>query len=241
MKYLLCISYDGSKYYGSQIQKDKVTVLGQMTKVISKIYKCNIKLLASSRTDRGVHAKEQYVTFETNNIIEGINIPAAINSLIDKSIYVKSCRVVNDKFNVRYDVEKKEYVYKINVKEYNPIEKDYCLQYNNYINLKLIRKASKYLVGVHDFRSFTTEPKENSIRDIKYIKIKKIGNYVYIYICADGFLKYMIRNIIGLFLEINEGKKSVNDINYIIDARDRTVASRCEKSCGLYLNKIIFK
>ena len=96
---------------------------------------------------------------------------------------------------------------------FNPIEKDYCLQYCKDINLSLIKKASKKLVGIHNFKAFTTnDEKESYVRKIDYIKIKKKDDYVYIYIAGKGFLRYMVRNIIGLLLEINEGRKSIKEM-----------------------------
>lgn len=240
MKYLFNLSYDGSKFYGFQSQKDKNTVCNELEKALSKIFNKKVKVIGSSRTDKGVHAYNQYVHFEEKEF-DLKKLKYGINSLISDSIYVKKILKVNDNFSARYNVKSKEYFYKINIDEYNPIEKDYVLQYNKEINITLLKKACKLIKGKHNFKSFTSDnTKENYIRTIDYIKIKKDKNYIYIYIKAKGFLRYMIRIIIGLLLEINEDKKKISDINEIFKSEDRKVNAATISSVGLYLNKIIF-
>lgn len=242
MKYLIELSYDGSKFYGFQKQNTKETVQGNIEKVLSKILDEKIKTTGASRTDRGVHAYCQFVSFETSKIKDKDKFIYSLNQLLDGSIYVKSIKEVSDNFSPRYDVIMKEYVYKINVGEYNPIEKDYIYQYNKNINISLMKKAIKKIKGKHNFKSFTSDTeKDDYIRDIKSIKIIKDDNYVYIYVKAKSFLRYMIRNIVGLLIDINENKKRVDDIDYIFKSEDRRSCGRCIDACGLYLNKIYYK
>ena len=239
MKYLVELTYDGSKFYGFQKQNNKVTVQGNIESVLSKILNENIKTTGASRTDRGVHAYSQFISFETSKSLDKDKLLNSLNKLIDESIHIKNIKVVKDDFSPRYNVLMKEYVYKINVGEYNPIEKDYVYQYNKKINISLLKKAIKKIKGKHNFKSFTSDTeKENYERDIKNIIVIKNNNYVYIFIQAKSFLRYMIRNIIGLLLEINEGKKTIDDIDYIFKSEDRKVLGRCAPACGLYLNKI---
>ena len=129
MKYLINLSYNGSKYYGYQIQKNKDTVEGEIEKVLSKIFNTNINTIGASRTDKGVHALNQYCTFEVTKDLNSKKLLHSLNSLLSENVYVKSIRKVNDNFNVRYDVKRKEYIYKINMGEYNPIESEYVYQY----------------------------------------------------------------------------------------------------------------
>ncbi len=239
MKYLVELTYDGSKFYGFQKQNNKETVQGNVESVLSKILNENIKTIGASRTDRGVHAYSQFISFETSKDIDRNKLLNSLNKLINESIYIKNITIVNDDFSPRYNVLMKEYVYKINVGEYNPIEKDYVYQYSKKINISLLKKAVKKLKGKHNFKSFTSDTeKDNYEREIKDIKVIKENNYVYIFIQAKSFLRYMIRNIVGLLLDINEGKKSINDINFIFKSEDRKVLGKCAPACGLYLNKI---
>ena len=239
MKYLIELTYDGSKFYGFQKQNNKETVQGNIEIVLSKILNENIKTTGASRTDKGVHAYSQFISFETSKDIDKDKLLNSLNKLIHESIYVKNIREVNDDFSPRYDVLMKEYVYKINIGNYNPIEKDYVYQYNKKINISLMKKAIKKIKGKHNFKSFTSDTeKDNYEREIKSIRIIKNNNYVYIFIQAKSFLRYMIRNIVGLLLDINEGKKTIDDINYIFKSEDRSSCGKCAPACGLYLNKI---
>jgi tRNA pseudouridine38-40 synthase len=242
MKYLIELSYDGSKFYGFQKQSNKETVQGNVESILSKILNEKITTIGASRTDRGVHAYSQFISFETNKIKDVNKFVYSINQLLNEYIHIKNINIVNDEFSPRYDVVMKEYIYKINVGEYNPIEKDYVYQYNKSINISLIKKAIKKIKGKHNFKSFTSDTeKEDYVRDIKDIKIIKKDNYIYIYIKAKSFLRYMIRNIVGLLIDINESKKTIDDIDYIFKSEDRKSCGRCIDACGLYLNKIYYK
>ena len=183
MKYLIELSYDGSKFYGFQKQSNKETVQGNVESILSKILNEKITTTGASRTDRGVHAYSQFISFETNKIKDVNKFVYSVNQLLNEYIHIKNINIVNDEFSPRYDVVMKEYIYKINVGEYNPIEKDYVYQYNKSINISLIKKAIKKIKGKHNFKSFTSDTeKEDYVRDIKDIKIIKEDNYIYIYI-----------------------------------------------------------
>ena len=138
MKYLINLTYNGNGFYGYQIQNSKITVEGELEKCLSKILNSDINTTGSSRTDKGVHALNQYCTFEFNKKINLKELTHSLNSIINDNIYIKKIIKVKDNFNVRYDVIKKSYIYKINMGVYNPIEKDYVYQYNKSINNDII-------------------------------------------------------------------------------------------------------
>lgn len=242
MRYLVNIKYDGTLFFGSAIQKDKRTINGELEKVLSKILNEKIKIIACSRTDKGVHAFNYFFHFDTTKIIDKKKILKSLNSLINNEIYIKSIEEVNDNFHARFNVKNKEYIYIINTGEYSPTKRNIELQYNKKINKSLIKKASKFLQGTHDFRSFTSDnEKENYVRTINYIKIKQKKEKLIIKINADGFLKYMVRNIIGLFLELNEGKKILEEIPNILESKNRQYLGIKAPGVGLYLNKVNYK
>lgn len=124
---------------------------------------------------------------------------------------------------------------------YKPTLRNILLEYNKNIDVSKLEKASKYLIGTHDFKSFTSDERENTIRTINYIKFEKDKDILKIRINGDGFLKYMIRNIVGLFLEINEGIKSVSDVSKILESKDRTRLGKKTESSGLYLNEVNYE
>ena len=239
MRYLCEISYDGYLFYGFQRQKDKRTVCSLVEEVLKKVLNENILIVGASRTDRGVHANSFYFHFDCEKVLDTEKLKVSLNKLISNDIYFKNITIVNEDFHARYSVKSKEYVYVINMGDYNPTRRNYELEYNKKINIKLLKKASKYLVGEHDFKSFTSDSMgKNTIRRINYIKFKKNKELLIISIEANGFLKYMIRNIIGLFLEINENKKTPIMTKEILESKDRTKLGIKAPSSGLYLNKI---
>ena len=124
---------------------------------------------------------------------------------------------------------------------YKPTLRNILLEYNKNIDVSKLEKASNYLIGTHDFKSFTSDERENTIRTINYIKFEKDKDILKIRINGDGFLKYMIRNIVGLFLEINEGIKSVSDVSKILESKDRTRLGKKTESSGLYLNEVNYE
>lgn len=238
MKYLINLSYNGSKYYGYQIQKNKDTVEGEIEKVLSKIFNTNINTIGASRTDKGVHALNQYCTFEVTKDLNSKKLLHSINSLLSENVYVKSIKKVNDNFNVRYDVKRKEYIYKINMGEYNPIESEYVYQYCKNIDKELLDIFINQFKGEHNYRSFTSDKDNgNYIRNV-IIDYKISKKVLYIRFESSGFLRYMIRNIVGLLLDINDSKKSICDIEDIFKLEDRTSLRRCASPVGLYLSKI---
>jgi len=240
MKYMINLSYDGSKFYGYQIQNNKMTVEGEIEKVLSKIFNEKINTIASSRTDKKVHALNQYCHFETKKDINSNKLMHSVNSMINESIHIKKIKKVHDDFHSRYSVKSKEYIYKINMKDYNPIEKDYVYQYGKTIKKELLDEFTKLISGKHNFKSFTSDKnKENYERDIK-VDYKIKNNILYLRFESTGFLRYMIRNIVGLLLDINDNKKSINDIEKIFKSENRTALGLCASPVGLYLNKIEF-
>lgn len=241
MRYRINMSYDGSCFYGYQIQNNDKTVEGEIEGVLSKILNTNINTVASSRTDRGVHAYNQYCHFDYDKEIDTNKLTFSMNRLLDESIYIKSITKVNDEFHSRYDVINKEYVYKINMGEYSPFDRNYIYQYNKKIDENLLKEFISLMSGNHDFRSFTSDKdRDNYERDLT-INYEIKEDILYIYLSSSGFLRYMIRNIIGLLIEINDGKKNISDINKIFDSKNRTSLGVSSPGCGLYLNKVEFK
>lgn len=242
----MTFAYDGSKYSGYQKQPKKQTVQGELEKALKKINGGTaVCLVASGRTDAGVHAYNQRAHFDINTKITCEKLKQGLNSLIPPDIYVKKIYEVDDKFHARYNVKAKEYIYKINMGVYNPIEKDYVYQYNKKLDISEMERALKYLEGTHDFRSFVKvdEEKDNYVRTIvqtTLIRDVKNVNQITISILGTGFMRYMVRNIVGMLIEIGEGKYKSEQIINILKAKDRTQAGICAPACGLYLRDVYY-
>ena len=242
----MTFSYDGSKYSGYQKQPKKKTIQGELEKALKQINGGKeVSIVASGRTDAGVHAYNQRAHFDMDTTIPPAKLKQGINSLIPDDIYVKKIFEVSDDFHARFSVKAKEYIYKINMGTYNPIEKDYVYQHSKKLDIAEMERALKYLEGTHDFSSFIKidEEKDNYERTIvqtSLIREVKNVNQITISILGTGFMRYMVRNIVGMLIEIGEGKHKSEEIIQILKAKDRTKAGICAPACGLYLNDVYY-
>ncbi len=246
MRYFITFAYDGSKYKGYQKQPKQKTVQGEIEKALKKINsEEKVDIHASGRTDAGVHAYNQKAHFDLNTDIAPEKLKDGLNSLIPDDIYIRTVETVDDDFHARYNVKAKEYIYKINMDEYDPIERNYVYQYNRRLDIVEIERALKYLEGTHDFKSFTKADDEkedytrtiiqtNLIRDVKNV------NKITISFLGTGFLRYQVRNMIGTLIEIGEGKRKSEDIIEILKQKDRTQAGKTAAPEGLYLKDVLY-
>ena len=235
----MTFSYDGTLYSGYQKQVDKLSIQDEIERVLSKIFNEKIKISSSGRTDKGVHALNQKAHFDVNKKVDLDKLKHSINSLINEDIYIKSIKKVKDDFHARYDVKRKEYIYKINVGKYNPLERNYVYQYNKELNIDEMKKGIKLFIGEHDFKSFSTDTLDkDTIRTIYDAKITKNKNEIIISFIGNGFLRYMVRNMVGVLIEIGEGKRDYKSVNNILEAKNRSASGIKAPSCGLYLKNV---
>ena len=240
MRYFMRFSYNGSKFNGFQKQVDKRTVQGDLESVLSKIFNENIRVVASGRTDAGVHAYNQCLHFDSSKEVDFDKLKFSLNSLLH-NIYVKELYSVPDDFHARYDCTKTEYIYKINVGEFDPIYEEYIYQYNKSLDIEKMKDACMYLIGEHDFRSFTSlDYEKNCVRTIYSIDINIENDIIYIDFVGNGFLKYMVRNMVGLLIEVGSNNRNVEDVKKILDSMDRKEAGICAPSMGLYLANVYY-
>jgi len=242
MRYLIKFSYDGSNFFGYQKQPNKRTIQGEIEYVLSIISKEKISISASGRTDALVHAINQYAHFDMNLNIENGNLKKAMNSLLPGDIYIKNVEKVDDNFHARFCVKAKEYIYKINLGEYNPLYRNYIYQYNKKLNVEKMKKAIKIFEGVHNFKSFTKS--SNNIidyeREIFKTKIEFKNDILSIYFKGNGFLRYMVRNMVGTLISVGEEKTEISEISKIFEFEDRSKAKKTAPASGLYLQNVYY-
>lgn len=243
MRYLITFSYDGSKYKGYQKQPEQLTIQGELERVLTQINNSEVLVSASGRTDAGVHALNQKAHFDLNINITTEKLKLALNSLLPGDIYVKNVEEVDGDFHARFNVKEKEYIYKINVGEYNPLERDYIYQLNKDLDIDKMKEAIKYFEGTHDFKSFTknNDEKDDFIRTITKAEISKEDNIIIISFLGTGFLRYMVRNMVGCLIEVGELKRESVDVKNILEAKDRTKAGITAHPEGLYLKEVYYK
>lgn len=209
MKYLLTISYDGTNFAGFQKQKKgERTIQQELEKAIKIITKQDINVVASGRTDAGVHAYNQVCHIECETINDLYKFMRSMNGVLPDDIKVK--QIKETKLHARFSAKKKTYLYKMYVSDIDlPL-------YNNFvrvktsINLDVMKQASELLVGEHDFKNFCASGSEinSTVRTIYSIKWKKIGEELHFYITGNGFLYKMVRNIIGLLIKLGQDEIS---------------------------------
>ena len=242
-RYLISFAYDATNYYGYQKQPGLKTIQGVMEDAITCINANHkVTIQASSRTDRGVHALNQKAHFELDVDIKCFKLKAALNSTLPKDIHINDVEEVDGNFHARYLSTKKEYLYILNMGEYNPIERNYVYQHGRSLNVDKMREAIKCFDGEHDFTSFVSaeDLKENKVRTIYETSINKEGNKLHFSFIGTGFLKYQIRNMVGTLIEIGSNKREPADIIDILKMKDRKEAGKTAKPEGLYLKNVWF-
>lgn len=240
MKYLISVSYDGSKFHGFQRLNDLDTVQKKLEDALTIINKKPVEIKGAGRTDRKVHALDQKASFSLDIKIEPANLQKALNSLVKPYIYITNVKIVNDDFHARFNVLKKEYVYKINMGEFNPILEDYMFEPNYKLNIKEMKKCSKLFLGTHNFQNFVAGERENyecPIYDIKF-KIKK--NILEIKFIGPHFYRYMVRNLVGAMLDVGRRAATLEEVKKALNNPNIPKHFQTAVPQGLYLNKIFY-
>ncbi len=243
----LVLEYDGSTFSGFQRQPGKSTIQEALEKALSSFFARKMKISsASGRTDTGVHAEGQVVNFRTASARELWQIQKGLNALLPPAIVVQSIEEVPADFHARYSAKAKLYEYRIwNSTNRSPLLVARTYHVPQALDLAAMRKAAKYLVGRHDFRSFTSEAQVakgrkgvSFVRTVKKLRIGKRDSLISIHIEADGFLFHMVRNIVGTLGEVGRGKRKPGDITTILKAKARRFSGQTAPSEGLTLLKV---
>jgi len=246
----LTIEYDGTNYAGWQVQNScqlsavscqPKTIQETIEIALKRILQKKIKLIGSGRTDSGVHAKAQVANFKTDSGIAAEKIRMALNAVLPDDITVIKAEEAVLGFHSRFSAKSKVYRYTILNRLSRPtILRDmvYFLSYP--LNLRLMRREAKILLGRHNFKSFQAVDKEErgAVRTIKNLEITKDNDFINIDIEADGFLYNMVRNIVGTLIEIGRGKLPAGSMQKILLSRNRKLAGPTVPAKGLCLLKV---
>ena len=243
MRYLIKFSYDGTAYCGYQSQPGLDTIQDKLEEALKKINNGKkTSITSTGRTDKGVHALCQYGHADIDVDITEHKLKRALNSNLPDDIHVIETKIVRDDFHARYNVKSKEYKYYINVGEYNPLERNYVFQYNYALNMEKMKEAINVFIGTHDFRAFVTDnkEKENCIRTITTADIEQQGEKIIITFKGNGFLRYQVRNMVGILIRVGENKISKEDVEKILKSKDRTTSGKTAPAVGLYLTEVTY-
>ena len=237
----LTIEYDGKEFGGWQKQPNKLNIQGEIEKAIANITGEEVELIASGRTDAGVHAFAQIANFKTNSDIDIEKIPIAINSQVKKSIVIQNAEEVDLSFHSRYNCKKKTYRYIINnSKNGTAIYRHLSYHIPTKLDIDSMKKAIKYFEGEHDFKAFKASGTsgKSSVRTIYNADIMVEGANVAIDLTGNGFLYNMVRIIAGTVVDVGLGKIKPEEIIDIIESKDRTRAGKTLPPYGLILVKV---
>ena len=240
----LTIAFQGTRYEGWQSQKNGKTLQEIFEKHLARILKEKTNLISSSRTDSGVHARGMVAHFRTKNRLLDSKIKDALNYYLPKDVVVLSAKAVPASFHARYDAKYKIYEYVIWNSRTRPAYDlaPFSLWHTSKLDPSKMRSASKYLLGKHDFSAFRDNPDEgkNPIRNIHSILIRKSGPKLSIMVRANGFLRHMVRVIVGTLIEVGRAKLPICDVKRIVDSKNRKKAGPTAKPQGLTLLKVSY-
>ncbi len=238
----IIIEYDGTNFFGWQKQPDKKTVQGEIEKALSLILNQTIKITGSGRTDAGVHAVGQVANFHADTNILPQKIKAALNSLIKDPVVIRDCHLVADSFHARYNTVSKEYHYFIlNRQDPCAIERMYQWHIRSVLDIEAMTRCCHAITGIFDFKSFenTGSPRSSSIRQVFFSNISQLDHQRLVFkICASGFLKYMVRNLMGTIVLAGLNKISIDEFIQILKVKDRSLAGQTAPAHGLFLKKV---
>ena len=234
----LIISYDGSDFSGWQYQQGCRTVQGVLEDALGKIMPLYSGLVSAGRTDSGVHALGQVVNFFTRSSMDTGVIKKALNSVLPGDVYVRSAEDVELGFHARFMAKSKTYVYIIDTtQDISPFVRKYALQVSYRLDIRGMEAAARELEGEHDFSSFM-----GSGSSVKTVQRKVFlsrmfvkGGRIYYIIQGNGFLRHMVRNIVGTLILVGREKIDPAEIVEILNAKNRKKAGPTAPSQGLYL------
>jgi len=235
----ITIEYDGSAYHGWQRQTMDRTIQGEIETALMTMAGNRVALTGSGRTDAGVHAYNQVANFQCETQLTPGVFQKGLNSLLPEDIVITSCEVVPEKFHAQYDAKSKTYHYRIlNRPIPVAISRQYAWHILKELDLDAMRSALRFIVGTHDFKAFegSGSPRADTIRCIINADLFKTDDgYVVLKIEGDGFLRFMVRNIVGTLVDVGLGKITPDDFKQILVSRDRNLAGITAPAHGLFL------
>ncbi|MCR2823207.1 tRNA pseudouridine(38-40) synthase TruA [Lederbergia panacisoli] len=243
-RYKGIVAYDGSGFSGYQIQLNGRTVQEELEKALRKMHKGNaVSVVASGRTDAGVHAKGQVIHFDSALQLPSERWVNALNGLLPGDVSVMKVVSVAPGFHARFDATGKMYKYVVYTGSVrDPFKRHYAAFHPFKIDIDKLRKAAELLVGTHDYTSFCSAKtnKENKVRTVSSIEIEQNADEIVFTFTGNGFLYNMVRIMVGTLLGVASGKIELNSIPAILAGRDRILAGKTAPAEGLYLWEVYY-
>ncbi len=237
--YKIILSYDGTDFHGWQRQPDKKTIQSTLENSLAQITQKKISVIGAGRTDAGVHALAQAAHFKANLRMDEDALLRALNSLLPQDIRISSLIKTDPDFHARKMAMSKIYQYRIlHSPKVSPFVVRYVLHWPSALNVHLMRRAAALFRRKADFTAFSSNRLLDPIRTITRSEIKKTGNEIIYTVEANGFLRYMVRTIVGTLLEAGKGKISLEQIEELFRKNKRSLASPTAPAKGLCLIQV---
>lgn len=241
MRYKVTLAYDGNRYVGFQSQINGLTIQDEIEKVLKRICKKDLRIIMASRTDAGVHAKHQVFHFDIDKEYDTYKLKGSFNGLLPKDIHVIDVKKVKETFHARFSVKSKTYEYLINTGEYDVFLNGYAYQCFYKLDMDLMKECSKLFIGKHDFSSFNTstyKEKPDQTRTISEFKIIKKGDLIKIRVTGDGFMRNMVRIMVGTLIDVGRGQKTIKEVKDMLKNPRKDTKRYNISPSGLYLVNI---
>ncbi len=238
----LIIEYDGTLFAGWQRQPGQLTIQGELESLLGRILNQTIHIHASGRTDAGVHALGQVANFRATTPLDAQAVKKGVNSLMKYPVVIRDCTLVAAEFHAQYQARSKEYNYFIlNRPDPCAIGAAYVWQVKKPLDLDWMNQCCDLLLGVHDFKSFENRgsPRASTIREVFFARVEPLEDDRLVFrVTATGFLKNMVRNLMGTLVEVGLGKIDPTRFGAILKAGNRSLAGATAPARGLFLKQV---
>ncbi len=250
MNFKLLIQYDGTDFHGWQVQENQRTVQGELERTLSLIEDAEVHVNGSGRTDAGVHAEGQVASVQLNREFTPDKLRLAINGNLWRDVRIMSVKKVDDSFHARFSAKGKSYIYRVvNAPVISPFWLRYAHHEARPLDVGRMNNAARLFLGEHDWTAFSAARSdvENRVRTINDFSVESFwdnranASILEFRISADGFLRYMVRSIIGTMLEVGRGEKDFDTIQTAIVSGDRSLAGTTAPANGLTLLKVHYE
>jgi tRNA pseudouridine38-40 synthase len=239
--YLIVLSYDGMDYHGWQRQPEKRTIQGMLEEAVGRLAGADAKIIGAGRTDAGVHAMGQAASFKAALKLTDGELLKALNAILPDDIRIGELRRVPASFHALRDAKGKVYRYRICLaRQISPFDLRYALHWPYPLNVGRMRRAAGAFVREADFSVFSSNRERYPIRKVVRSELRRRGDELIYTIEAGGFLRYMVRAIVGTLLEVGRGRLAPEAIDGLFEGKTRTLASPTAPARGLCLERVIY-
>jgi tRNA pseudouridine38-40 synthase len=237
----LVLQYDGTAYHGWQVQPDAATIQGELEAVLGRIARHPVRVEGAGRTDAGVHALGQVAAFRIRTRMTPEEMLRALNSMLPRDIRVLQCEAAPPEFHPRYQAVSKIYYYQMFTGPViSPFLGPHAHHHRWPLDIPRMEAAARYFTGTHDFTAFCAADSEvrDRVRTVSAAELCQRDDLLVFVVQASGFLKQMVRTMVGTLLEAGRGKIEPDEVERIIRGRDRKRAGPTAPARGLFLYRV---